>query len=488
MKSLATSLAVAAAFLSSFVLAQDGTPTIVQGGSNPYTCDPTKCIAPKCMCASQSPPGGIKPADAPQFVTITFDDSVQPELLQTAYDLLNVQNPNGCKAKGSWYVSMMYTDFSLVQSWFAQGNEVADHTFTHVGTPSAQEIQAAADMLNAYAGVPHGMLKGFRAPFLNYTADTIKEIAAQGFLYDTSATAVVDDCYWPYTLDNGLANDCWTGICNPGTLNLPGVWEVPMYAVLDNASIPQLMDVYLAGSPADVTTWSQTNFDRHYNGNRQPFGIYVHPTHLTNYAGLPDATALKSGVVSFIQSLASKPDVWFVTNDQLLQWMQNPVPASQLASQSYMQCQKPVTPKEICNGLEALNYNSTVVTGNLINACNFNTSNFATCFNCPGSAPSLQTPVPASGIANGTSGYRTPLPSNCNPLWWDPVAGQCLCTTSSCAYQDTSVPKQQNSTNSSTSGSASPSASGKAASSAAPGPLAATALTMVAALLTTFIL
>jgi hypothetical protein len=51
-------------------------------------------------------------------------------------------------------------------------------------------------MLNSYAGVPHGMLKGFRAPFLNYTADTLKEIAAQGFLYDTSATAVVDDCYW----------------------------------------------------------------------------------------------------------------------------------------------------------------------------------------------------------------------------------------------------------------------------------------------------
>jgi hypothetical protein len=59
-----------------------------------------------------------------------------------------------------------------------------------------REISAAAQMLNSYAGVPHGMLKGFRAPFLNYTADTLKEIQAQGFLYDTSATAVVDDCYW----------------------------------------------------------------------------------------------------------------------------------------------------------------------------------------------------------------------------------------------------------------------------------------------------
>ncbi|KAH8553333.1 hypothetical protein BGW37DRAFT_549138 [Umbelopsis sp. PMI_123] len=486
MKSLATSLAVAVAFLSSFVVAQDGTPTIVQGGTNPYTCDPTKCIAPKCMCASQSPPGGIKPADAPQFVTITFDDSIQPELLQTAYDLLNVQNPNGCKAKGSWYVSMMYTDFSLVQNWFAEGNEVADHTFTHVGTPSAQEIQAAADMLRAYAGVPHGMLKGFRAPFLNYTVDTLKEIAAQGFLYDTSATAVVDDCFWPYTLDNGMANDCWTGICNPGTVNIPGVWEIPMYAVLDNASIPQLMDVYLAGTPADVTTWSQTNFDRHYNGNRQPFGIYVHPTHLTNYAGLPDTSALKAGVVSFIQSLASKPNVWFVTNDQLLQWMQNPVPASQLGSQSYMQCSKPVTPKEICNGLETLNYTATVVTGNLINSCNFNTSNFATCFNCPGSAPTLQTPVPASAVANGTSGYRTPLPDNCSPFWWDPVAGQCLCTTSSCAYQDTAEPNKQNGTNGTTNGSGSANGSGKS-SSASSGPIAATALSMVAALLTSLI-
>lgn len=51
-----------------------------------------------------------------------------------------------------------------------------------------------------------------------------------------------------------------------------------MYAVLDDAKTPQLMDVYLAGSPSNVTAWSNANFDRHYNGNRQPFGIYVHPS------------------------------------------------------------------------------------------------------------------------------------------------------------------------------------------------------------------
>lgn len=51
-----------------------------------------------------------------------------------------------------------------------------------------------------------------------------------------------------------------------------------MYAVMDNASQAQLMDVYLAGSISDVKQWTSTNFDRHYNGNRQPFGIYVHPS------------------------------------------------------------------------------------------------------------------------------------------------------------------------------------------------------------------
>lgn len=51
-----------------------------------------------------------------------------------------------------------------------------------------------------------------------------------------------------------------------------------MYAVNDNAGTAQLMDVYLAGTPSDVTAWSETNFERHYNGNRSPFGIYVHPS------------------------------------------------------------------------------------------------------------------------------------------------------------------------------------------------------------------
>jgi hypothetical protein len=128
------------------------------------------------------------------------------------------------------------------------------HTFTHVGTPSAQEIASCKSMLSAYGGIPTSKIQGFRAPFLNYTKDTLNIINQQSFLYDSSSSAATDDVYWPYTLDNGMANDCWTGICAAGEVKLPGLWEIPMYSVMDNASVPQLMDVYLSGSPSDVTT------------------------------------------------------------------------------------------------------------------------------------------------------------------------------------------------------------------------------------------
>lgn len=73
---------------------------------------------------------------------------------------------------------------------------------------------------------------------------------------------------------------------------------------------------------------------------------------MTTYTGLPDPKDQFDATISFIKSLSAKPDVWFVTNQQLLQWMKNPVKSSELGAQDYMQCKQPVIPKEICNGLD----------------------------------------------------------------------------------------------------------------------------------------
>lgn len=160
--------------------------------------------------------------------------------------------------------------------------------------------------------------------------------------------------------------------------------------------------------------------------------------HLTGYPGLPDPKPKLDGLISFIKSVADKPDVWFVTNQQLLQWMKNPVKASELKNQDYLKCQQPVIDKEICNGLDDNSNNQ--VDEDLTNNCNFGTTTFKTCFNCPSTAPTLSTPVPPSSAKNGTNGYRYPLPDNCDTEWWDPIGNQCLCTSSTCQYKDTAVP------------------------------------------------
>ncbi|KAI9264554.1 hypothetical protein EDC94DRAFT_605494 [Helicostylum pulchrum] len=434
------------------VIAQEGAtvPVTNTGGASTYSCDPNTCkIENNCRCASINAPGGLSPADTPQFVTVTYDDSVQEALMKTALSMVNVTNPNGCPGHGTWFVSMEYTDFSLVQQWYAAGNEVADHTFSHVGTPSAQEISSVREMLNAYAGIPVSKIQGFRAPFLNYTKDTLNIVGQQQFVYDSSSSAVTDDVYWPYTLDNGMANDCWTGICAAGQVKLPGLWEIPMYSVLNNASVPQLMDVYLAGAAEETSQWSQAAFDKHYNGNRQPFGIYVHPTHLTTFPGVPDPKEKFDAVIKLIKDIAAKPNVWFVTNQQLLQWTKNPVKASELGAQDYMQCKQPVIAKEICNGLDD-DHNGAVDDG-LVNSCNFGATSMKTCFNCPATAPSLSSPVPASSAQNGTAGYRYPLGDNCDTTWWDPIGNTCLCASNDCQVKSMAVPKSN--TTDSTSGS-----------------------------------
>jgi hypothetical protein len=125
---------------------------------------------------------------------------------------------------------------------------------THVGTPPAEEINGNIIALNALAGIPFTEIQGFRAPYLNYTPDTLRLLYNAEFTYDSSSAASIPvtdpgtDAYWPYTLDYGFATDCLDvpGLCQ-GQLKLPGFWEMPMYAFFDErgASGIHLMDPWL---------------------------------------------------------------------------------------------------------------------------------------------------------------------------------------------------------------------------------------------------
>jgi hypothetical protein len=127
-------------------------------------------------------------------------------------------------------------------------------SMTHVGTPPADEIDGNIIALNSLAGIPFTSIQGFRAPYLNYSVDTLKLLYNAEFTYDSSSAAAIPvtdpgtDAYWPYTLDYGFANDCLdvVGLCQ-GEPKLPGFWEFPMYAFFDErgASGIHLMDPWL---------------------------------------------------------------------------------------------------------------------------------------------------------------------------------------------------------------------------------------------------
>ncbi|KAJ7760140.1 hypothetical protein DFH07DRAFT_442335 [Mycena maculata] len=424
-----------------------------------YSCDATKCKLPACNCASPNPPGGLNGSDVPMFIVFTADDAVQSYTLDSVNQFLaHRENPNGCQPKMTYFTSLNYTNYTLVTDWFVAGNEIADHTMTHVGDPPSNEIDGNLIALNALAGIPLESIQGFRAPYLNYSVNTLKMLAAAGFTYDSSSAASIavtdpgTDAYWPYTLDNGMANDCLDveGSCK-GQPQLPGFWEIPMYAFFDERGENgiHLMDPWLDTANGnteinDTATleYMKSTFTDHYSNNRQPIGLYTHPIHLsTTYPGVDPSNSTINMINTFLDWAQVQQNVWIVSNEQLLAWVKNPVPVSQLDSVDALKCSTPQvdSSEKICNGIPQ-NENG------LLSHCPFSDFPFFTCYGCPVIAPTVDDPDPAQQVPDGQQA-RFRLPTNCSTPFWDPIAGKCLCTSSTCAFTDASRPIGANGAN-----------------------------------------
>lgn len=377
------------------------------------------------------------------FLLFTADDAIQSYTLDSVNSFLaHRRNPNGCAPKMTYFTSTNYTSYQLVTQWYVEGNEIADHTMTHVGSPSAEEINGNLRALNAFAGIPLSEIAGFRAPFLNYTTDTLRMLRDAGFTYDSSMTsasranATDTDAFFPYTLDSGVANDCLNGVeglCQ-GQFRLPGFWEIPMYSTFDNTATGiHLMDPYLdANDTSAVLSWLQNTFLEHYEHNRQPFGIYTHPIHLaTGYPGVRDPTAQITMINQFLDWAQTHNNVWIVSNKQLLEWMRNPVPVSQLNDFAPLRCTTPAVPADlkICNGIPQNQ-------AGLTQQCPWTDWSSSSCYGCPATPPLPDNPVPPQVEPPAGQQLRFRLPANCSTAFFDPIRNTCLCQDSSCAFTD----------------------------------------------------
>src|SRR4051794_15582111 len=217
---------------SAFCLASLGVAALVGAGS--------ALAAP--VPWSQQPPGGLTPAQVPQFVAVTFDDGYGLEDggtggVNTIVDFMAAKkNPgpgnagtfDGMPVRTTFYLSSSNGTGANLTAWtkaYKAGHEAADHTINHPngGTLNAGgtapgkfgvakwvlEMKGCKDALTRQGGVGAAAtdVVGFRTPFLGYNDNTFAALEQLGFAYDSTFPNCLGEgedggsCSWPHSLD-----------------------------------------------------------------------------------------------------------------------------------------------------------------------------------------------------------------------------------------------------------------------------------------------
>ncbi|XP_055883994.1 chitin deacetylase 7-like isoform X1 [Biomphalaria glabrata] len=312
------------------------------------TCTAENCQLPDCFCHGDSP--HIDQSERPMFVVITYDDGVyevnfdtqlRPFYVDNEYE---IYNPNGCGIKTTLFVSMDYTQSDKVKAMYDAGNEIAGHTADH-GLPSGEDEEDYKDTIDAIDGMKRILLEetgdsrlvnsilGFRAPYLRVAHEQqFKALRDLGFVYETSLIsrrlAREGRPLWPYTLDY-KANKCDSAYCNHYCYK--GFWEIPLNVwKCSNGYYSAMLDYCCVGqnsSTATVDDWFDYflhNFELSYD-SKTPLSFYTH-THVFDF--YPNAFP---AFIRWLQHISrSYKDVWFVTMQQLLRWMKDPLTHKQM--------------------------------------------------------------------------------------------------------------------------------------------------------------
>lgn len=338
-----------------------------------YTC-PSTCVAPGCQCGTTDPVATLAPPQTPQFLVVTVDDCVNANteaLLAPVFRDGSLKNPDGRAIPLTYFLSLVgcatgtNSNAALVKSRYDKGDEMAVHTRAHstgTGTSAAtwaSEIASVKTFLSD-AGVNVARdVKGFRAPYLATNSSMFTAVKNAGFLYDSSVmespfyspvSRGIGSFLWPYTFDYGKAQLCsgWASDNNCPSGKLPGLWELPLYEYVSTTDVnsnPAFYGVLDLGGPQaysgypsriegnDLRNIFQLHFNERYTGNRAPMMLGFHAPGF-------DSGLRQREIRENIATMLAQPNVWAVTATGLVEWMQNPVPASQMTAWYQGYCQR----------------------------------------------------------------------------------------------------------------------------------------------------
>lgn len=289
--------------------------------------------------------------EIPQFVMLSYDDAVNIANFPTYERLFDKRNKeNACPIGATFFLSHENTNYRLVHELYRRGHEIASHSVTHQSNTQywknadkktlIDEISGMRQIVAKFADININDVKGYRAPFLQTTGNsTFQVLKDEGFKYDSSMPTLAHSKpipIFPYTLDNGYQQDCPIAPCPTSDGRWNDLFIVPIVdywrsrLVIDGPppvyqDSPCSMVDFCLPHPEDsedTFNYFKTNFDRHYKTNRAPFPVFLHE------AWLSTEPFRAQGYFEFIDYLTSLDDVYLVTIQEVLNWMENPVPLS----------------------------------------------------------------------------------------------------------------------------------------------------------------
>jgi len=378
-------------------------------------CDPSSCFLPDCFCSvdSKQIPGGLEPGSVPQMITISFDDAVTNSNFPVYEKLFDGSraNPNGCDIKATFFVSHQFTNYSMVESLYNAGHEIASHSLTHDSDTEnywtggekdtwKAEFAGGRDALEHFANLPVGAVSGARAPRLRLGGNRqFGALEETDFVYDSSIVAQLQDPpLWPYNMYYMMPHNCYGDAqkCPTRSFN---IWEMVINEIDRREAESDDDDVVgcinLDGcntilSPNQLYNVLNHNLKRHYTSNRAPLNIYLHAAWLAN-----NPEMLEAFLFWIDEVLSQYSDVYFLTYSQVIDWIQSPVASKKVATiESW---------KDRCKAEAPLDYLSSCPQSS--NSCklpsqahNGASYRLHTCRDCPATYPWLNNPLGAPVI------------------------------------------------------------------------------------------
>jgi len=132
------------------------------------------------------------------------------------------------------------------------------------------------------------------------------------------------------------------------TKTYPGLWEVPVNPLYNEFNTCPHADQCVFPSSdenddaRDIVDFLETNFERHYTTNRAPFQLSFHVNWFTSKTKVRALSKFMDNI------LKSYKDVYFVTYQQMINWMRDPQPIGQVDfscnnSTGFQACARPHT-------------------------------------------------------------------------------------------------------------------------------------------------